>query len=77
MIEGLPYYLRTSVGTDGVGYTTLDQAKSALKTLIALEIERDGHVVEQKDHKWISHHEPNGSVTMWIETDMGTIVALV
>jgi hypothetical protein len=76
MIEGLPYYLRTSVGTDGVGYTTLDQAKSALKTLIALEIERGGHVVEQKDHKWISHHKPHGSVTMWIETDMGTVVAL-
>ena len=55
MIEGLPFYLRTSIGADGVGYTTLDQAKAALKTLISLEIERGGHVVEKKDHKWTSH----------------------
>jgi hypothetical protein len=76
MTEGLPYYLRTSVGTDGVGYNTLDQAKAALKTLIGLEIERGNHVVEQKDHKWISHQKPHGSVTMWVETEAGTVVAL-
>ena len=76
MIEGLPFYLRTSIGADGVGYTTLDQAKAALKTLISLEIERGGHVVEQKDHKWTSRQEPHGSVTMWIETESGTVIAL-
>ena len=76
MTEGLPYYLRTSVGTDGVGYNTLDQAKAALKTLIGLEIERGNHVVEQKDHRWISHQKPHGSVTMWVETEAGTVVAL-
>jgi hypothetical protein len=76
MIVGLPYYLRTSVGTDAVGYNTLDQAKSALKTLLALEIERGGHVVEQEDHKWISHHKPHGIFMMWIETDTGSVIAL-
>jgi hypothetical protein len=75
-IEGVPYYLRTTAGTDGVGYNTLDQAKAALKTLIAIEVERGSRVVEQKDHKWISHQNPHTSVLMWIETEIGAVIAL-
>jgi hypothetical protein len=69
-IEGVPYSLRTTAGTEGVGYNTLDRTKAALKTLIALEVERGNSVVEQTDHKWISHQNPHDSVLMWIETEM-------
>jgi hypothetical protein len=42
--------------TDGVGYNTLDQAKAALKTLIALEVELGGPVdvadPRRRPRKW-------------------------
>jgi hypothetical protein len=75
-IEGNPFYLRTAAGTDGVGYNTLDDAKAALRTLIALETERGSRVEEQKDGRWISHQEPTGSVAMWIETEYGATIPL-
>jgi hypothetical protein len=75
-IEGRPFYLRTTTGTDGVGYNTLDDAKAALRTLIALEVERGNHVEEQKDGRWVSHQKPIGSVAMWIETEDGATIRL-
>jgi hypothetical protein len=52
------------------------ESDTLLKTLISLEIERGGYVVEKKDHKWTSHQKPHGSVTIWIETESGAVMAL-
>lgn len=76
MIDEKPFYLRTTTGIHGVGYNTLDEAKAALRTLIGLEIERGSHVEEQKDGRWISHQRPQGSATMWIETEEGATLRL-
>ena len=74
--DAIPYFLRTTKGTDSVGYNNLSEAKTALRTLIALEIEHGHHVVEEKDGRWISHQKPTGTAHIWIESEDGRTIHL-
>jgi hypothetical protein len=70
------YHLRTSESTVSTGYCTVDDARTALKHLIDVESRRGHDVGEQSDGRWLSRQKPEGSVTMWIETEDGTTIAI-
>jgi len=76
-IEGIhAYYLRTSNTTDGTGYHTIDDARTALRTLVRLERDRGHAVEEQPDGRWVSHQQPTGSISFWLEDDGENTVRL-
>lgn len=74
--DAIPYYLRTTKGTDRVGYNNLSEARAALRTLIALEIEHGNHAVEENDGRWVSHQKPTGTAHIWIESEDGRTIRL-
>jgi hypothetical protein len=76
IMDGIPCFLRTTMGTDSVGYNNLGEAKAALRTLIALETERGSQVVEQEDGRWVSHLNPTGTAHLWIESEDGRTIRL-
>ena len=77
MIHGIyPFYLRTTTTTEGTGYPTLEGAREALRRLLTMAQSRGHHTVEQPDGRWVSHQQPSGSVTIWIEDEAGHTVRL-
>jgi hypothetical protein len=70
------HYLRTSTTLDGTPYPNLLAARAALRFLLTQEQGKGHQTIEQANGRWISHQQPTGSVTIWIEDERGQTARL-